>query len=431
MTDRVSPEAARHLAVSSHEAHPDASLCVHGGRQDLRALGVHVAPLDLSTTYPISSLAAGTESLDRWVEGGEGQEPVYARLHQPTVARWEAAVAALEGAEEAVAFGSGMAAVTACLLASAGERANVVAVRPLYGGTDHLLGTGWFGFENRWATEETVSEVVDENTTLVVVETPANPTLDLVDLERLCRRVAPCPVLVDSTFATPILQKPLLLGARLSLHSATKYLGGHGDVMAGIVATDAEMAARLRQVRILTGALLSPFAAHQLLRSLSTLEVRVLRAQATASQLAERLGRHPLVTSLAYPDLSREPWLRRQMKGPGAMIAFELAGGFEAAAAVLRGVEMITPAVSLGSCDTLIQHPAGLTHRVVSETDRTAHGISPGLLRLSVGLEAVEDLWADLERAFHRAATEAVREAPTGSLQRRSDNAPSEVEPAL
>lgn len=380
------------------------TLAVHAGRSDLGRLGVHALPIDLSTTYPFTDLAAATRSFDELVEGrAEAENPIYARLHNPTVARFEEALAALEGAEASVAFGSGMAAFTAVLLALRQEGRHIVAVRPLYGTSDHLLSSGLLGFDVTWARPEGVREALGPETALVVIETPANPTLALLDIEAVVAQAGEVPVLVDSTFATPVLQRPLAHGAAFSLHSATKFLGGHGDVIAGVVAASEAWAQRLRQVRVGTGALLHPLGAYLLHRGLQTLPLRVERAQATAQTLAERLAEHPAVAAVHFPGLpGGDPagLLGRQMKGPGAMLAFEMAGGYEAAAALLRAVRIATPAVSLGSVDTLIQHPAGLTHRVVEAGARAESGILEGLVRLSVGLEAADDLWADLGRGL-------------------------------
>jgi methionine-gamma-lyase len=209
--------------------------------------------------------------------------------------------------------------------------------------------------------------------------------------------------MVDSTFATPILQQPLTLGAAFSLHSATKFIGGHGDVVAGVVATSEAWARELRKVRILTGAILHPLGAYFLHRGLPTLPLRVRAAQANAIELAARLGTHPAVERVMFPGLAacdRRALVGRQMRGPGSMIAFEMRGGHDAAALVMHHVRLITPAVSLGSTDSLIQHPASLTHRVVDAQAREDSGIGAGLLRLSVGLEDVDDLWRDLASAL-------------------------------
>jgi cystathionine beta-lyase/cystathionine gamma-synthase len=380
---------------------------VHAGRESFAELGVHAPPLDLSTTYPVQGLAGGTASLDAMLEGGRPQgSAIYARLHNPTVARFEEALANLEGAAEAVAFASGMAALTSCLMVARQKGGHVVAVRPLYGGTDHLLASGLLGLEVSWATEDTVGAHLRADTALVLIETPANPTLKLVDIRKVVEQARRVPVLVDSTFATPVLQTPVAQGATLVLHSATKFLGGHGDVVAGAIATSAAWAVELRKVRALTGNILHPLAGYLLHRGLQTLPLRVRAAQEGALFLAERLARHPAVAAVHFPGLpGQDPHklVGRQMRGPGALLAFEVKGGYDAAARVLEGVKLMTPAVSLGSVDTLIQHPAGLTHRVVAEDARAAHGIGEGLLRLSVGVEHPQDLWADLGSALEAA----------------------------
>ena len=387
-----------------------ATLAAHAGREDFRELGVHAAPLDLSSTYPIPDPDEGTASLEAMAAGGEPEgSSVYARLHNPTVSRFEAALAALEGAETAVAFSSGMAATTAVLLAMAQDGRHVVAVRPLYGGTDHLLACGVLGSDVTFTTPEGVGGAITPETSLVLMETPANPTLQLADIRSVADAAGDIPVLVDSTFATPILQRPLDHGATMVLHSGTKFLGGHGDAVAGVVATDESTARRLRQIRVLTGAILHPVAAFLLLRGLPTLPVRVERAQATATELAHRLNRHPLVTRVLYPGLQGcdpQGIVGRQMSGPGSIISLEVPSG-RAAKTLMRSLSVITPAVSLGSTDSLIQHPAGLTHRVVDAVALENMGVGPGLLRLSVGLESVDALWADLSVALQLASIPA------------------------
>ena len=380
---------------------------VHAGRADLGELGVHALPLDLSTTNPLTSLAEANQSLDTMAHGGRPQgTSVYARLHNPTVGRFEEALASLEGADEAVAFSSGMAAMTACLLAAREHGDHVVAIRPLYGGTDHLLASGLLGMDVSWSSPEGVADALRSDTALVILETPGNPTLDLIDIEMVVKQARGIPVLVDSTFATPVLQRPLEHGAWIVLHSATKFLGGHGDVIAGVVATDEKWAAALRRVRVVTGGILHPLAAYLLHRGLQTLPVRVEAAQRTATEIAHRLQEHPAVERVLFPGLpGTDPLglVGRQMDGPGAIVAFEMVGGRGSAETILEQVRLMTPAVSLGSTDTLIQHPATLTHHVVDPKARECCGISQGLLRISVGLEDVDDLWADLSGALDAA----------------------------
>ena len=229
------------------------SLAVHAGRGDLRALGVHASPIDLSSTNPVPGLDAGGLSYEVMAAGGHPVADggaVYARLWNPTVARFEDGLARLEATEEAVAFASGMAAMTAVVLAAAQPgRRHVVAVRPLYGGTDHLLRSSMLDVEVTFCAAARVRSAVRADTCLVVIETPANPTLDLVDIAAVTGAAGGRPVVVDNTFATPILQNPARWGADLVLHSATKYLGGHGDAVGGVVAANASWAAALRRVR--------------------------------------------------------------------------------------------------------------------------------------------------------------------------------------
>ena len=392
------------------------SLAVHAGRADLRALGVHAPPLDLSTTYPFERLDDAVASLDAMMEGRAPEAaggPVYSRLHAPTVARFEAGLAALEGTEAAVAFASGMAALTGAILAARETgKTHIVGVRPIYGTTDRLLSSGLLGLDVAWTDAAGVAEAVRADTCLVCIETPVNPTLDLVDVADVVRQAAGVPVLVDSTFATPVLQRPAEQGATLVMHSATKALGGHGDVLAGVVAAPEAWAARLRQVRILTGAVLHPLAGYLLHRGLPTLPLRVRRMQETATDLAARLAADPRVGIVYHPSLRDPHGLvgpGRQMSGPGSMLSFERLGpdgepdgpgAFAAADALLRGLRLVTPAVSLGSTDTLAQHPAGLTQRVSTPDARAAGAITTGLIRVSVGLEDAADLWADLDRAM-------------------------------
>ena len=381
------------------------SRAVHAGRADLTDLGVHALPLDLSTTNPLPGIESGGASYEAMATGGHPGEGglVYQRLWNPTVARFEDALADLEHTAESVAFSTGMAAVTAVVLAAKAESArggrHVVAVRPLYGGTDHLLASGLLDVETTFCAPAEVAAAVRADTCLVVVETPANPTLELVDIGAVVAAADGCPVLVDNTFATPVLQNPALHGAALVLHSATKYLGGHGDAMGGVVACDEAWAAALRRVRAVTGGLLHPLGAYLLHRGLATLPLRVRAQQASAEKVAAWLAGHPAVHRVHYPGIPEcdpQGIVGRQMRGPGAMLALAVEGGFEAAARVVSEVRLFTHAVSLGGVDSLIQHPAALTHRPVAAAAKPDNDV----LRLSIGLEDAEDLCQDLERAL-------------------------------
>jgi methionine-gamma-lyase len=383
----------------------------HIGREDFNELGIHAAPIDLSSTYPLTSLESGRDSIDSLSTGNAcATSPIYSRLHNPTVFRYEKAFAQLENADAGIAFASGMAAIHAIFLslkAKAGaegkKKNHIIGVRPIYGCTDHLLSSGLLEFEIDWVKEDEIKQHIREETALVVIETPANPTLNLVDIKNVVEQAEEIPVMVDNTFATPLNQTPLDLGATFSVHSATKYLGGHGDVIAGIVATNETWAAYVRQIRIVTGGNMHPMAAYLLLRSLPTLPLRVERAQENAIQLAKKLKTLKGISKVFFPGLPEcDPrnLVKKQMRGPGSVIAIELDGGFEAASKMVTKTNIFTHAVSLGSTDSLIEHPAGLTHRIVSEEGRTMGGITEGMIRLAIGIEDVNDLFKDLAQAL-------------------------------
>ncbi len=399
---------------SPDSAHSLPSLAVHAGRQDLAGLGVHTMPIDLSTTNPLPSIEAGRDAYDAFAAGMRpepGTTAVYRRAWNPTVARFEDGIAALEaynpsgpGIEaEAVAFATGMAAITAVLLSRvAAGLPHVIAVRPLYGGTDALLASGLLGTRVEYVDVFEVADAVTEHTGLVVMESPCNPTIELLDIADVVRQAGNVPVMVDNTFATPVLQRPLILGASYVVHSATKYIGGHGDAMGGVIVTSPERAIELRPIRTITGGLLDPWSAYLLHRGLATMPVRVLAQQETAGRVAQWLVDHPGVAQVFYPGLpGRDPdgIIGRQMAGPGAMVAFELASGFRGAELLVGGLRLITHAVSLGGIDTLIEHPAALTHRVVAEDAQPGAGV----LRMSIGLESADDIITDLRRALAHA----------------------------
>lgn len=382
------------------ELHPD-TVAVHAGREGLAELGVHALPIDLSSTNPLPDIERGGDSYEALTGGRrppEGGSNVYGRLWNPTVDRFEQALAALEGADEAVAFASGMAAVTAAVLAlcAATGKRHVVGVRPLYGGSDALLAGDLLGIERTFCAPDAVAKAIRDDTGLVIMESPANPTLDLVDIAAVVAHAGDVPVVVDNTFATPVLQNPLAHGARLALHSATKYIGGHGDVIAGAIACDAETAVALRRVRTATGSVLHPLAAYLLHRGLATLPVRIRAQQDNARQVAAALRQHPAVAHVHYPDADDSGILATQLRGPGAMVSIALRGGYEAAERFTSRLRIFTHAVSLGGVDSLVQHPAAISHRQVAPDAR------PGadLVRLSIGLEDAADLVADLAHAL-------------------------------
>lgn len=382
---------------------------VHSGMDGVTENGSHVPVIDLSTTNPLTGVESGGDSYENLATGGAlqaGDSAVYQRLWQPGVARFEDALSSLEGSEGTVAFASGMAALSAVLLAAVtAGTPHVVALRPLYGGTDHVLATGLLGTTVTWTDVHGITAAIRPDTGLVILESPANPTLELTDIRAVVDAAGSVPVLVDNTFATPVLQRPLELGATLVLHSATKYLGGHGDAMGGTVSGPTAWVVRLRQMRALTGGLLHPLSAYLLHRGLRTLPVRVRAQQVTAAALAERLVDHPALTRVLYPGLpGQDPQelIGRQTAGAGSLIALDFAGGFDAGVRFTEACSLITHAVSLGGVDSLVQHPASLTHRPVEPSARP----SAGIVRLSIGLEHVEDLMEDILTALDAALAE-------------------------
>lgn len=366
--------------------------------------GSHVPTIDLSTTNPLPSVELGGDSYEQLATGGvllPGQSAVYQRLWQPGVARLETALADLEGSETSVAYSTGMAALSAVLIAMVtGGKTHVVGLRPLYGGTDHVLDNGVLGTTVSWVHKvEEIAAAITPKTGLVMIETPANPTLELVNIAHAVQAAGSVPVMVDNTFATPVLQRPIEHGAVLVLHSATKYIGGHGDAMGGIIATNEEWAARLRHIRALTGGLLHPFGAYLLHRGLRTMPLRVRAQQATAQELAERLNGHKALARVLFPTLpglDPEGLIGTQAEGPGSMLSLDIAGGYAAAAKFIESLTLISHAVSLGGVDTLAQHPASLTHRPVAAEAKPGGGV----VRLSIGLEHVDDIYEDLIQAL-------------------------------
>lgn len=347
-----------------------------------------------------------TEELDRAFAAG-GAEGVYSRQGNPTVRAAEEKLAVLEEAEGAVAFASGLAAMAAVLAGHSASGDRVLASADLYGGT-----AAWLSVLTRRQPEIEAETVPLRELTarlgdrerpaprLVVAESPSNPLLECVDLAELARAAHARGALLvaDNTFATPVLQNPLALGADLVVHSATKYLGGHSDLTAGLVAGTAELLAPVREVQILGGACLDPHAAFLLSRGMQTLALRVERQSENAARLAAFLREHPAVRGVRYPG--EDPVARRQMRAGGGMLAFEVAGGLPAASAVADRLELFRIIPSLGGVESGVSLPALTSHRRLTPARRAELGIGDGLLRLSVGIEGYEDLEADLAQAL-------------------------------
>ncbi|MDC0657741.1 methionine gamma-lyase [Leisingera sp. SS27] len=369
--------------------------------------GALTPPLHLTSTFTFATAEAGGEMF-----AGERQGHIYSRISNPTCDLLEQRIATLEGAEAGLALSSGMGAITAVLWTLLSPGDEVIVDKTLYGCTFAFMRHGLA----KWGVTithvdmtdmENLRAAVSDKTRVVYFETPANPNMRLVDIAAASEiaHAAGAQVVVDNTYATPYLTRPIELGADIVLHSATKYLGGHGDVVAGLVVGTAEQIGEIRLVGIkdMTGAVMAPFNAMLILRGLKTLALRMDRHCASAATVADYLAAHPAVKSVSFPghdSFAQADVAKRQMAQPGAMIAFEVEGGLQGGIAFMNGLQMIQRAVSLGDAETLIQHPASMTHSTYTPEERAEHGISDGLIRLSVGLEDVADILADLEQAL-------------------------------
>jgi cystathionine gamma-lyase len=374
--------------------------CIHAGQEPDPASGAVMTPIVLATTF---------------AQDGPGAHKGYdySRAGNPTRTALEHCLASLESASHGVAFGSGCAATTAVLLTlRSGD--HVLVGDDVYGGTFRIFDgvLAQFGLEATFidmSDPARVAEAIQPNTRLVWAETPSNPMLKILDVAAIAdiARAREVPLAIDNTFATPMLQQPLRLGATLAVHSTTKYLNGHSDVVGGAVMTsDDAMAERLRFLQKSIGGVPSPFDCYMVLRGLKTLAVRMKRHVESARIIAASLAGHPRVARVRYPGLPSHEGhalAARQMNGPGGMISFELDGALPQAVAFLRALRIFACAESLGGVESLAEHPALMTHASLRPETRRALGIGDGLIRLSIGLEDPADLLADLEHALAEA----------------------------
>lgn len=381
---------------------------IHGGVIKNK-YGALATPIYQTSTFVFKNVEEGAK---RFL--GEEEGYIYSRLSNPTLTVAEEKVAILENGEKALATSSGMGAISATLwtLLKAGD--HVLADKTLYGCTYAYISHGLtkFGVEVDFVDISDLEEVkikLKDNTKVIYLETPANPNLKIVDIQKISElshnKNSNIKVVVDNTFATPFCQKPLLLGADIVVHSATKYLNGHGDVIAGFVVGSQEMINDIRTVGLkdMTGAVLGPNEAFLIIRGLKTFEIRMQKHCENAMKVAEFLEQNEKVEKVYYPGLKTHVGYEvavKQMQAFGGILAFEVKGGLETGKKLLNNLEMITIAVSLGDAETLIQHPASMTHSPYTKEERELAGITDGLIRLSVGLENVEDIILDLEKAF-------------------------------
>ncbi len=384
-----------------------ATRAIHHGYDPSSADGALTPPVHLSSTYTFETAEDGMALF-----AGERPGYIYTRLGNPTLDLLERRLAELEGGEAALATASGMGAITSAIWTLVAPGDEIIVDKTLYGCTfaffRHALTR--FGVSVRHidlSRPEALADALSPAARLVYFETPANPNMRLVDIEAVTAiaRSAGATTIVDNTYASPYLQRPLALGADLVVHSATKYLGGHGDLMAGAVIGRRETLDRIRLfgLKDVTGAVMSPLDAHLIMRGLKTLELRMERHCDNAEALARLLDDHPAVESVYYPGLASFPQhdlARRQMQRFGGMIAFELDGGRDAGVRFMNALRLVHRAVSLGDAETLVQHPATMTHSTYTAEERAEFGISDGLIRLSAGLETLADLQEDITGAL-------------------------------
>ncbi len=381
---------------------------LHDGYTSTEHGGSLSVPIYQTSTFTFDSAEQG----ERRFAGEEGGY-IYSRLANPTVEVLEKKMAALEGAEAAIGFGSGMAAVSAVLLASTKTGDHIVCSQGLYGCTFGLLQLMKEKYQidhsfSLLQTEEELRDVIRPETTCIYIETPINPTMRTIDLQMVAAvaKEHGIPVVVDNTFSTPYLQKPIELGCDVVVHSATKYIGGHGDVVAGVAAGSKDFMSYVKKTAHKDiGGIMSPFDAWLLIRGLKTLPVRMDRHCENTERIYPMLKEHPSVKAVYFPgDPQHEDYevTNKQMRKGGGLISFELHGDKTTAQKFLNELKLVRLAVSLGDAESLIQHPASMTHSGIPKENRLEMGITDELIRLSVGLEAWEDIWADLEQALDK-----------------------------
>tara|TARA_R110002096_G_C14661942_1_gene728504 strand:- start:32332 stop:33570 length:1239 start_codon:yes stop_codon:yes gene_type:complete len=384
-----------------------ATRAIHDGYDPSTAEGALVPPLHMTSTFTFETAEQGAALF-----AGEEQGHFYSRISNPTLSLLEHRMASLEGAEAAMATASGMGAITSTLWTLLEQGDEILVDKTLYGCTFTFFQHGLtkFGVTIKHVDmrdPENIRNAISDKTKVIYFETPANPNMRLVEIGAVTEiaKEHGITTVVDNTYATPYLTRPISWGADIVVHSATKYLGGHGDLVAGIVCGTEEMMTRIRLegVKDMTGAVMAPMTAFQIMRGLKTLEIRMDRHCESAVKVADMLEAHPAVSKVYYPGLKsfeQHGLAKRQMEKPGGMIAFELEGGITTGTRFMNDLKLIKRAVSLGDVDTLIQHPASMTHSTYTPEERAEHGISDSLVRLSVGLETPGDIMEDLKTAL-------------------------------
>jgi len=373
-----------------------------------KPMNAHTQPIFQTSTFYFDSAEHGADLF-----AGRQAGHIYTRIGNPTVEAYESVVADLEGGGAAVAFSSGLAAIYAALMSLLSSGDHVLSGDTLYGPSVNLIGQVMrrFGVESTFidtSDPEAIKRGLRADTRVLFLETPANPTCRVTEIRKAAQLAheAGARVVVDATFATPYFLRPLELGADISLHSTTKFINGHGDVVGGVATASPELAKTIRKFRTDTGACPAPMDAFLSLRGIRTLGLRMERHNRNALAVAQYLQQHEKVSRVYYHGLPDDPGhaaAKREMSGFGATFSFELTGGYAAAKRMLKGIEMMTLAVSLGTLDTLIQHPASMTHASVPEEIMRQQGLTPEMVRIHVGLEEADDIIADLEQALAKA----------------------------
>jgi len=383
------------------------TIIVHGDHSLCKATGAISPPIYASSTFAFKDADQGA---DLFANPDHGY--FYTRMSNPTVDILKKKIAILEKAQHGIAFGSGMAAIHAVIAALTTKESNIVGCETIYGGTFKILKTLMpkFGVETRWINFldlEKIDQMIDKKTSLVFFESPANPTTTVYDIKKIVdiAHSKGVPVVIDNTFMSPYLQNPISLGVDVVIHSATKYLCGHADVVAGLVACNDQYYEKIMPILIQVGGIISPFDAWLLLRGIKTLHVRMDRHCQNALKVAQYLEGHKSVKKVLYPGLKNHPQYdlaQKQMKGAGGIISIEVNGGVEASKVVMNNLHIFTLAVSLGDIDSLIQHPYTMTHSSYTKDELERAGVTDSTLRLSIGLEDPDDLIQDLDNALRK-----------------------------
>ncbi len=383
------------------------SILIHGAEIE-DGFGAAVTPIYQTSTFKFKNADDGAACF-----AGEAPGFIYTRIGNPTITALEETLAQLEHGAKCVAVCSGMAAVNTVYAAFLQSGDHMISTDAVYGPSRVVMEKYWsnYGVESTYINTTDINNIkkqIKPNTKLLYIETPTNPTIAVTDL-KACAQLAKehgLILVVDNTFCSPILQKPLDLGADVVLHSMTKFINGHADIVGGcVISKTPELDAKLRAVMVNFGFNMDPTQAYMVIRGLKTLSIRVLRQQENAAKLAEWLEKHPKVEWVSYPGLPSHPQYelgKVQMDGPGSLISFGLKGGISAGKTLMDNVKMILLAVSLGGVESLISHPASMTHSKMQKEAREAAGITDGLVRFAVGIEDVEDIQADLAQALDK-----------------------------